>query len=87
MATMIESTTKTIREHAEPALEALEKNVRDVRRAVVAGRQAFEDCTGEATLQVRRHPFTAVGLAVGVGALLGCLFGFTFARSTSKSSV
>jgi ElaB/YqjD/DUF883 family membrane-anchored ribosome-binding protein len=80
MATMIESTTKTIREHAEPALEALEENVREVRRAVVAGRQAIEDCTDEATLQVRRHPFMALGLAVGVGTLFGGLVGFTFGR-------
>jgi hypothetical protein len=55
MATMTESATKTIREHAEPAPDALEENVRDVRRAVVAGRQAVEDYTAEATLQVRRQ--------------------------------
>jgi ElaB/YqjD/DUF883 family membrane-anchored ribosome-binding protein len=80
MATVIESAKGAIREYAEPALEALESNVRDVRRAVVAGRQAVEDCTDVATLQVRRHPFIAVGLAVGVGTLFGCLVGFTFGR-------
>lgn len=56
MATMMESTTKTIKEHAGPALEVLEENVRDVRRAVVAGRHTVEDCAAETTLQVRRHP-------------------------------
>ena len=80
MATMTESATKAIREHAGPALEAIEENVRDVRRAVVAGRQTVEDYTAEATLQVRRHPFMAVGLAVGVGTLFGCLVGFTIGR-------
>lgn len=80
MATVTESAKGAIREYAEPALEAIEANVRDARRAVVAGRQAVEDCTAEATLQVRRHPFMAVGLAVGVGTLFGCLVGFTFGR-------
>jgi ElaB/YqjD/DUF883 family membrane-anchored ribosome-binding protein len=80
MATMMEATTKTIKGHAGPALEALEENVRDVRRAVVAGRHAVEDCAAETTVQVRRHPFTAVGLAVGIGSLVGCLVGFAFGR-------
>ena len=80
MATMMESTTKTIREHAGPAVEALEENVRDVRRAVVAGRHAVEDCAAETTLQVRRYPFMAVGLAVGIGSLVGCLVGFALGR-------
>ena len=80
MATMTESATKAIRENAGPALEAIEENVRDVRRAVVAGRHAVEDCAAETTLQVRRHPFTAVGLAVGIGSLVGCLVGFAFGR-------
>ena len=80
MATMLESTTKTIRELAEPALEALEENVRDGRRAVVAGRHAVEDCAAETTLQLRRHPFMAVGLAVGIGSLVGCMVGFALGR-------
>jgi ElaB/YqjD/DUF883 family membrane-anchored ribosome-binding protein len=80
MATMMESTTKTIREHAGPAVEALEENVRVVRRAVVAGRHAVEDCAAETTLQVRRHPFMVVGLAVGIGSLFGCLVGFALGR-------
>jgi len=87
MATMTESATKAIREQAGPALEALEENVRDVRRAVVAGRHAAEDCAAETTLQVRRHPFMAVGLAVGIGSLVGCLVGFTLGRcGRSRSS-
>jgi len=84
MSTMMESTTKTIREHAGPALEALEESVRDVSRAVGAGRHAVEDCAAETTLQVRRHPFIALGLAVGIGSLVGCLVGFTFGRRARK---
>ena len=80
MATMTESATKVIKDQASPVLAALEENARDVRRAVVAGRHAVEDCTAETTQQVRRHPFMAVGLAVGIGSLAGCLFGFTLGR-------
>ena len=86
MTTLAESATKTIRDHAEPVLQALEENARDVRRAVVAGRQAIEDRTAETALQVRRHPFMAVGLALGVGTLLGCLAGFTLARRSRNGA-
>jgi ElaB/YqjD/DUF883 family membrane-anchored ribosome-binding protein len=46
----------------------------------VAGRQALEDYTDEATVVVRRHPFMAVGLAAGVGTVVGCLIGLTCGR-------
>lgn len=80
MATITESATKAFKNQASPVLVALEENARDVRRAVVAGRHAVEDCAAETTLQVRRHPFMAVGLAVGIGSLAGCLVGFTLGR-------
>ena len=80
MATMTESATKAIREYADPAWEAVEQNVRDVRRAVVAGRRTAEDYAAEATLQVRRHPLMALAVAVGIGTVLGCLAGFTLGR-------
>ena len=80
MATIAQSATEAIRAYAEPALEALEDNVRDARRAVVAGRDAIEDYSAKSTLQFRRHPFLAVGLAAGVGTLFGCLVGFAFGR-------
>jgi ElaB/YqjD/DUF883 family membrane-anchored ribosome-binding protein len=80
MATVTQSATKAIRDYAEPALAAVEDNIRDVRRAVVAGRRAVEDCAAEATTQIRRHPFMSVGTAIGVGTLLGALIGFTIGR-------
>ena len=80
MATVTESATKTAREYAEPVLAAVEERMRDVRRAVVAGRHAVEDCTAEATIEVRRHPFVSLGIAVGIGTLFGCLIGFTAGR-------
>ena len=80
MATIMESTTKAIREHAGAALKAVEENGRNVRRGVVVGRHAVEDFAAETTLRVRRHPFIAVGLAVGVGSLVGCVAAFALCR-------
>lgn len=81
MATMLESATmQAIRERTEPAIEALEKNVRDARKAIVAGRRAVEDYTAGASLQVRRHPLGSVAVAAGAGVLLGCIIGFTLGR-------
>ena len=80
MATVIESATKAVTEHAEPVRAAVEENLRDVRRAVVGGRHAVEDAATEATVQVRRHPFVSLGIAVGVGTLFGCLIGFIVGR-------
>jgi ElaB/YqjD/DUF883 family membrane-anchored ribosome-binding protein len=76
MATMTESAAKVVRNYAEPAMAAVEENVRDLRRAVAAGRHAAEDYAAETTKQVRRHPFAALGVAVGFGAVFGCLIGF-----------
>jgi len=84
MATVTESATKTAREYAEPVLAAVEERMRDVRRAVVAGRHAVEDCTAEATIEVRRHPFVSLGIAVGIGTLFGCLIGFTAGRLSGR---
>ena len=80
MATVTESATKAIREYTEPVRAAVEENMRDVRRAVVAGRHAVEDVAAEATIQVRRRPFVSLGIAVGIGTLFGCLIGFTVGR-------
>jgi ElaB/YqjD/DUF883 family membrane-anchored ribosome-binding protein len=84
MATVIESAADAVREYTEPVRAAVEENLRDVRRAVVAGRHAVEDCTAEATVQVRRHPFVSLGIAVGVGTLFGCMIGFTAGRFSSR---
>ena len=80
MATVTESAAKAVRDYTEPVRAAVEENMRDVRRAVVAGRHAVEDCADEATSQVRRRPFVSLGIAAGAGTLFGCLIGFTVAR-------
>ena len=84
MATVTESATRAVREYTEPVRAAVEENIRDVRRAVVAGRQAVEDCAAEATVQVRRHPFVSLGIAAGVGTIFGCLIGFTAGRFSGR---
>ena len=80
MATVTESAAKAVRDYTEPVRAAVEENMRDVRRAVVAGRHAVEDRADEAAVQIRRHPFVSLGIAAGVGTLFGCLIGFTVGR-------
>ena len=80
MTTVTESAAQAVRDYAKPVRAAVEENIRDVRRAVVAGRHAAEDCAAEATVQVRRHPFMSLGVAVGVGTFFGCVIGFTVGR-------
>ena len=62
---------------AWPTLESIEQAVRSARRTVSGARYATEDLAGAATLEVRRHPLLAVGLAAGGGVLFGCVAGFT----------
>jgi ElaB/YqjD/DUF883 family membrane-anchored ribosome-binding protein len=81
---MTESATRAVRDYAEPVMAAVEEDVRNLRRAVVTGRHAAEDCAAEATIQVRRHPFVSLGIAVGVGTLFGCLIGFTVGRMRGR---
>jgi ElaB/YqjD/DUF883 family membrane-anchored ribosome-binding protein len=80
MATVTETAAAAVREYAEPIRAAVEENIGDVRRGVVAGRHAVEDAEAEATVQVRRHPLASLGIALGVGTLLGCVIGFTAGR-------
>jgi ElaB/YqjD/DUF883 family membrane-anchored ribosome-binding protein len=80
MATMTGAAAacENIKDRFAPALESLEDTVRQARRAVAQGRHAAEDVVAETTQQVRHHPLSAVALAAGAGALVGCIFGFTF---------
>ena len=80
MATVTESAAKVANDYAEPILAAFDENVRDARRAVAAARHAVEDRAAQTALQVRRHPFVSLGIAVGAGALLGCAIAFTLGR-------
>ena len=80
MTSVIEPAVNAAREYAEPVRAAVEENIRDIRRAVVAARRAVEDCADETAIQVRRHPIGSLGLAVAIGTLFGCLIGYTAGR-------
>jgi ElaB/YqjD/DUF883 family membrane-anchored ribosome-binding protein len=68
-----------------PALEALEENVREARRAMTNGRHAVEDFVTGTGLQVRRHPLSALAVTAGAGALAGYLIGFAIGRRSVRS--
>jgi ElaB/YqjD/DUF883 family membrane-anchored ribosome-binding protein len=88
MATITGTTAaaEALGERLTPAFEALEENIRNTRRAVADGRHAAEDFVAEKSLLVRRHPVSAVALAAGAGAVIGCLFGFVIGRRTGGPS-
>ena len=61
---------------AWPTLESVEQAVRTARRSASEARIKAEDLAAGASLEVRRHPFAAVGLAATAGIATGCVFGF-----------
>ena len=60
---------------AWPRLESMEEAMRTARRAVNSARNATEDFVAGTTLEVRRHPLTAVGLAATAGLMAGVVIG------------
>ena len=80
MTTVAESVAGAASEYAEPVRDAVRESIRNVRRTIAAGRHAVEDCTDTTALQVRRHPFASIGLAAGVGLLVGCVLGLAIDR-------
>ena len=87
MATMTGTAAarEVIRERLSPALDTLDENVRQARRAILQGRHAAEDVVAGAALEVRRHPLSALALAAGAGALAGCLVGFALGCRGQRS--
>lgn len=84
MSTVAESVAAAAAEYAEPVCGAVRENLRDVRRAIAAGRHVVEDCTDTTALQVRRHPFASIGIAAGVGLVVGCVIGFAIDRRAQR---
>jgi ElaB/YqjD/DUF883 family membrane-anchored ribosome-binding protein len=78
MTANIDTAKAAVTGRLTPALESLDENVREARRALTHGRHAAEDLAAATVLQVRRHPLTAIALAGTVGAMAGCLMGFVF---------
>jgi hypothetical protein len=78
---------ETVTGRLAPALEALEENVRAIRRTAREGRHTAEDLAAGAALRVRRRPLAAVADAGAVAVTAGCLVGFVlgwFARTTRE---
>ena len=65
------------------AADAVDEGVYVARRALKSmkrGVAQLEDMQDEAIQRVKRHPIGAVGVAVGVGLVLGIAVGFAGAR-------
>ena len=80
MPTTIETAREAVSERLNPALESIEQNLRDARRAVAHGRRAAEDVVDGATRQIKRHPLSSTALAATAGILVGCVMGFALGR-------
>ena len=59
-----------------PTREALEENLREVRRVATTAHHAVEDAVAEAALNIRRHPLRAVAGTAVVAGVAGLLVGF-----------
>ena len=86
MVAAAQTTIRAVRECAEPVIAAVEENLRGVKQAVADGREKVEDCAAEAKMEMRRHPFATLAIAVGVGSLLGCLVGFTLGHFRGRAN-
>jgi hypothetical protein len=72
-----------------PTGEALEENLREVRRMATTARHAAEDAVAEAALSIRRHPLRALAGAAVVAGIAGMLVGFGagwLARSNRRAA-
>ena len=63
------------------AEDLVEIGKRKAQRMVRRGREAGEDYLDEATHHIKHHPWQAVGIAAGVGAIVGLLFGWSCSRA------
>lgn len=61
---------------AWPTLQSMENAVRSAKHTVNSARNATEDFVAGTTLEIRRHPLTAVGFAAAAGLVTGVAFGF-----------
>jgi len=70
-----------MKDAVEEGKEAATKGVEQMRRQVRDLRHVPDDLA----YRVRHEPLRAVGLAVGVGLVAGCLFGWFVGRSAHKA--
>jgi ElaB/YqjD/DUF883 family membrane-anchored ribosome-binding protein len=84
MKTTVESARDAVAERLAPALESLDQDLRNARRAIRQGRRMSQDAVDDASLRVRQRPLTSVALAAAIGALAGCLIGLAFGRRARR---
>jgi ElaB/YqjD/DUF883 family membrane-anchored ribosome-binding protein len=63
------------------AEDLVEIGKRKTQRAIRKGREAGEDYLDDTTHYIKHHPWQSVGIAVGIGAFVGLLFGLTCSRA------
>ena len=63
------------------AEDLVEIGKRKAQRMVRRGRAAGEDYLDEATHHIKHHPWQSVGIAAGIGVVVGLLFGWSCSRT------
>ncbi|HLN97185.1 MAG TPA: hypothetical protein VK208_01760 [Pyrinomonadaceae bacterium] len=71
-------------EGKELAEDLVEMGKRKAQRAIRKGRETGEDYLDDTTHYIKHHPWQSVGIAAGVGALFGCLFGWSCSRVCNR---
>lgn len=61
--------------------DAIEDGKRKAQRMMKRGYYLAEDCVDETTHYIKHHPWQSVGIALGVGAGTGILFGWLLSRT------
>jgi ElaB/YqjD/DUF883 family membrane-anchored ribosome-binding protein len=84
MDAVTESAANVVNEYIAPISDAINENMREARRAIAAGRQTIEDVATHAIIRVRRHPWRWLSTAIGLGAIAGCVVGFSIGRCRGR---
>jgi ElaB/YqjD/DUF883 family membrane-anchored ribosome-binding protein len=68
------------------AADAVDDGVHAAKRTIKSAQHRVEDLKDEATYRVKRQPFKALGIAVGVGLVLGMAVGWIGSRCGKAKS-
>ena len=66
------------------AEDLVEIGKRKAQKAIRRGREAGEDYLDDTTHYIKHNPWQAVGIAAGVGTLVGLLFGVMCSRTCKE---
>jgi ElaB/YqjD/DUF883 family membrane-anchored ribosome-binding protein len=62
------------------AEHAVEDGKLAAQRLAKQGYRKMEDVVDETQYRIKRNPLESVGIAFGIGAILGCMIGYTLSR-------